>query len=83
MGRQLKKFTFDDGTVTEEKVCEEYVCAFCGAKAVACNFVGGMCLQVHAQHTGLCGAYIDNEKYSGYISDCTTCRYQTDTGGRE
>jgi hypothetical protein len=80
MGKQLKKFTFDNGTVVEEKVCEDYICRFCDANANACNYVGGMCLQVFPRHKQLCGSFVDNETYSGFISDCSTCKYKSATG---
>lgn len=73
MGRELKKMTMSDGTVVEERGCEKYVCRYCGGKAVACNYVANMCLQVAARHDGICGAYVNNEKYSGYITECSTC----------
>ena len=75
MGRELKKMTMFDGTVVEERGCEQYVCKYCGGKAVACNYVANMCLQVAARHDDICGAYVNNEKYIGYITECSTCMY--------
>ena len=76
MGHVLKKMKLDFGQEVEEKGCGNYVCRYCGGKATACNFVANMCLQVYAKHAGLCGAYVDSEKYKGYITECSTCRYQ-------
>lgn len=68
--------TLDGGITVEEKGCGNYVCRYCGGKATACNFVADMCLQVYAKHEGLCGAYLDSEKYKGYVTECSTCKYQ-------
>lgn len=75
MGHQLKKFDLGNGQLAEEKACMNYVCRYCGAKAAAANFVANMCLQVYARHQGLCGAYVNSEKYSGYITECSSCKY--------
>lgn len=75
MGRVLKKMVLSNGTVAEEKGCGNYICRYCGGKATACNFVANMCLQVYAKHSGLCGAYMDSEKYKGYITECSTCQF--------
>ena len=56
MGRALRTMTMYDGTVVEERGCDKYVCKFCGGKAVACNYVADMCLQVAARHAQICGA---------------------------
>ena len=69
MGRQLKKMRLPNGVVAEERACGDYVCKYCGGKATACNFVADMCLQVYARHQGMCGAYIETEKYVGYVTD--------------
>lgn len=66
--------------VAEERACGDYVCKYCGGKATACNFVADMCLQVYARHQGMCGAYIETEKYVGYVTDCSTCHYQGISG---
>lgn len=76
MGKELKKMTLDNGLTVEEKGCGNYICRYCGGKATACNFVANLCLQVYARHNGLCGAYLDSEKYRGYITECSTCQYQ-------
>ena len=34
-------------------------------------------------HQGACGAYVNNEKYVGYVSDCTTCRFNRADGSCE
>lgn len=75
MVHKLKTMTMSDGTVVTEKGCEKYVCRYCGGKAVGCNYVANMCLQIAARHKGLCGAYISDEKYRGYVSECSTCQY--------
>lgn len=75
MAHQLKTMTMSDGTVVTEKCCEKYVCRYCGGKAVGCNYVANMCLQIAARHEGLCGAYVNDEKYRGYVSECSTCLY--------
>lgn len=80
MGRQLKKMRLPNGVVAEERACGDYVCKYCGGKATACNFVADMCLQVYARHQGMCGAYIETEKYVGYVTDCSTCHYQGISG---
>lgn len=80
MGRQLKKMRLPNGVEAEEKACGDYVCKYCGGKATACNFVADMCLQVYARHQGMCGAYIETEKYVGYVTDCSTCHYQGISG---
>ena len=75
MGRKLKTMTMYDGTVVEEKGCDKYVCKYCGGKAVACNYVANMCLQVAAKHEPICGSFVDNEHYRGYVTECSTCAY--------
>lgn len=76
MGRQLKKMVLDNGKEVKEAGCMDYVCRYCGGKATALNFVADMCLQVYARHNGMCGAYMDSEKYRGYVTDCSTCGHQ-------
>ena len=39
------------------------------------NYVADMCLQVYARHEGVCGAYVDSDKYRGYVTDCSTCAH--------
>ncbi len=78
MGHVLKKIKMYDGTEVEEKGCGNYVCRYCGGKATACNFVANICLQVYAKHVGICGAYMDSEKYKGFITECSTCQYLAD-----
>ena len=73
MGRALRTMTMYDGTVVEERGCDKYVCRFCGGKAVACNYVADMCLQVAARHAQICGAFVNDEKYCGYVTECSTC----------
>lgn len=73
MGRALRTMTMYDGTVVEERGCDKYVCKFCGGKAVACNYVADMCLQVAARHEKICGAFVNDEKYCGYVTECSTC----------
>lgn len=80
MAYQLKKMRLLGGAQVEEKACPNYTCRYCGEKATACNFVADMCLQVYARHRGICGAFVDSEQYVGYVSDCTTCEYRTETG---
>ena len=80
MAHKLKTFDLGNGELMKEKACMDYTCRYCGAKAVACNMVGGLCLQVVARHEGLCGAYVQNDKYTGYITECETCRYFGDDG---
>ncbi|MCD8020445.1 MAG: hypothetical protein LUF92_12950 [Clostridiales bacterium] len=81
MGHILKKMTLDNGIEVEEKGCSNYICRYCGGKATACNFVADMCLQVYARHNGICGAYVNNEKYNGYITECSTCKYHIEGVG--
>lgn len=76
MGKKLKKITLENGTTVEEKGCGNYICRYCGGRGTACNFVAGLCLQVYAKHYGLCGAYLDSEKYKGYVTECSTCQFQ-------
>lgn len=73
MGRKLRKMTMYDGTVVEERGCEKYECKFCGGKAVACNYVADMCLQVAARHAQICGSFVNNDQYCGYVTECSTC----------
>lgn len=80
MARELKKFDLGNGEVVEETVCMNYKCRYCGARAYAGNFVADMCLQVIAKHQGLCGAYVESDKYTGYVSKCTTCSYYSEDG---
>lgn len=75
MATDLKKFDLGNGQIAEEKACMNYTCKYCGAKATAANFVADMCLQVFARHVGACGAYVNTDQYSGYISECSTCLY--------
>lgn len=79
--KRRKRFRMDDGLVIEEHVCSDYVCRFCGAKASYCNYVGNMCLQAFVPHVGVCGAYVNDERYSGYVSECKTCRFLGEDGG--
>lgn len=81
MGRQLKKMRLPNGVEAEERACGDYVCKYCGGRATACNFVADMCLQVYAHHNGICGAYMESDKYVGYVTECGTCKYQGLTGG--
>lgn len=78
MGRQLKRMVLDNGTEVKETGCGDYKCRYCGGRATALNFVADMCLQVYARHNGMCGAYMDSEKYRGYVTDCSTCAHQED-----
>lgn len=78
MGRKLKKMVLDNGTEVREAGCGDYVCRYCKGRATAQNFVADMCLQVYAKHEGMCGAYVDSENYHGYVTDCSTCLYETD-----
>ncbi len=71
--RELKIFKMDDGTVVEEKVCENFVCKYCAGEATTFNYVGDMCLQAFVDHKELCGAYINDDKYDGYINECVNC----------
>lgn len=80
MAYKLKKMRLLGGTEVEEKACPNYKCRYCGEKATACNFVADMCLQVYARHNGICGAFTETENYVGYISDCSTCKYQEAKG---
>ena len=75
MSKELKQFDLGKGQIAREKTCMDYTCKYCGAKATAGNFVANMCLQVFARHIEGCGAYVNSEEYSGYISECSTCRY--------
>lgn len=75
MAHMLKSFDLGNGMIEKEKACMDYSCRFCDAQAVACNMVAGLCLQVVARHVGLCGAFVQNEKYTGYITECSTCKY--------
>lgn len=68
-------FRMPDGLLVRERVCDDYVCAYCGAKASYCNYVGNICLQAFVPHQGACGAYVNDERYSGYINECGTCKY--------
>lgn len=78
MGRHLKKMVLDNGTEVKEAGCGDYVCRYCKGKATALNYVADMCLQVYAKHEGMCNAYVDSEKYRGYVTDCSTCLHQKD-----
>lgn len=78
MAHELKSITLSDGRVENEKACMNYTCRYCGAKATGANFVAGLCLQVVASHVGLCGAYVESDQYTGYVSECSTCRYFED-----
>ena len=78
MGRVLKQQILPNGKIELEKGCGNYVCRSCGGKATACNYVAGLILQVYAKHYGLCGSYVETDKYKGYITDCSTCQYQND-----
>lgn len=78
MGHVLKQIDLDNGVQYKETGCGNYICKYCGGKATSVNYVMNMCLQVYAKHIGLCGAYVENEKYMGYVTDCTTCAYQED-----
>ena len=40
----------------------------------------GLCLQVYAPHKPGCRSYVEDEKTAGYITDCSTCLYQTPEG---
>lgn len=81
MGHTLKKMRLDSGVLVEEKGCVNYICRYCGGKATACNMVANMCLQVYAKHVGRCGAYMESEKYVGYITECSTCQYDQEGHG--
>lgn len=81
MGHILKKMVEDQGRIVEEKGCSDYICKYCGGKATACNFVADLCLQVYAKHNGLCGAYVQTDKYVGYITECSTCTYYEEGKG--
>ncbi|MDO5299703.1 MAG: hypothetical protein Q4F18_09765 [Clostridia bacterium] len=81
MENKRKRFRLPDGMVIEEHVCSHYTCRYCGAKASYCNYVGDICLQAFAPHVGSCGAYISDERYSGYINECKTCKYLAENGG--
>ena len=80
MQPRRKTFTMDDGLVIKEHVCADYVCATCGARASYCNYVGDLCLQAYVPHVGACGAYVNNEKYSGYVSECQNCAHNRADG---
>ena len=80
MGHQLKKFDFGDGRVEQESACMSYVCKYCGVKASACNYVLGLCLQVYAPHLPGCGAYVESEKMADYVTECSTCAYNSPEG---
>lgn len=75
MGRKLKEMILENGTKVKEAGCGDYVCRYCGGKATALNFVADMCLQVYAKHEGMCGSYVDSDKYRGYVTDCSTCAH--------
>lgn len=74
----LKEFDLGGGRTAVEKTCMNYTCRYCGAKAVAGNFVADLCLQVAARHMGLCGAYVETDQYMGYVNECSTCSYFDD-----
>ncbi len=76
MGKTLKTMTMPSGKEVQEAGCGNYVCRYCGGRATALNMVAGMCLQIYAKHVGICGAYMESEKYRGYITDCSTCVHQ-------
>ena len=78
-----KTFRNYDGFLIRENVCSDYTCRFCGSKASYCNYVGDLCLQAFVPHQGACGAYVNNEKNVGYVSDCTTCRFNRADGSCE
>lgn len=78
MAKVLKEFKLDNGTVLKEVGCGNYICRYCGGKAVGVNLVADMVLQINAKHNGICGAFRDDEKYLGYINDCSTCAYLID-----
>lgn len=80
MAHTLKSFDFGNGHVEKETACMSYKCRFCGIHASACNYVLGLCLQVYAPHLPGCQAYVEDEKKAGYVTDCTTCVYQTSEG---
>lgn len=75
MKHQLKTMILENGTEVKEAGCGDYVCRYCGGKATALNYVADMCLQVYARHEGVCGAYMDSDKYRGYVTDCSTCAH--------
>ena len=75
MGHQLKSFDLGNGQIVQERACMDYVCRYCGVKASASNMVANLCLQVFARHQGRCGAYVESDQYTGYVSECSTCRY--------
>ena len=86
MGRKLKKMVLDNGKEVREDCGYEKleVSDYIEGKwpieysVSSQNFVADMCLQVYAKHKGMCGAYVDSEKYHGYVTDCSTCFYQRD-----
>ncbi len=80
MGHELKSFDFGDGRMESESACMNYKCKFCGARASACNYVLGLCLQVYAPHTSGCGAYVEDDERAAYVTECCTCAYSTEGG---
>lgn len=80
MPGRRKTFKNYDGFTIHETVCKDYVCKHCGQKASYCNYVGDICLQAFVPHTPGCQSFVNNERYSGYDTSCTTCRNNDEAG---
>ncbi len=80
MGHTLKTIDLGGGHIEKEEACMSYRCRSCGVQASACNYMLGLCLQVYAPHKPGCRSYVEDEKTAGYITDCSTCLYQTPEG---